>query len=175
MLCSTLLAVVLFQALAAPDDPLTGVWEGRGKGDNPLIPPEGFGFTLVLEARGEDEALATLSMENASAKPAEAEFDADTGELEFRCDLLGILVDVELAVDGETIAGKATGLGMSVELAGKRTSRELPAKPAASPASGSVDLTTLTAADWRADLAFLAENLPKKHVNAFHTLSRADW
>jgi len=175
MMLAALLPLLVVPALARAGDPLTGVWEGRGKGANPMIPPEGFGFTLVLEARGEDEALATLTMENASAKPAEAEFDADTGELDFRCDLLGILVDVELVVDGEELTGKATGLGMSVDLAGKRTSRELPAKPAASPASGSVDLTTLTAADWRADLAFLAENLPKKHVNAFHTLSRADW
>src|SRR5262249_23593295 len=30
---------------------------------------------------------------------------------------------------------------------------------------------TLTAADWRADLAFLVSELPKRHKNAYHTIS----
>jgi len=170
-----MLTSLLLSALATLDDPLTGVWEGRGKGDNPMIPPEGFAFTLVLEARGEDEALASLSMEGASAKPAEASFDAESGELEFRCDLMGILVDVELVLSGDELAGKASGLGMTVELTGKRTSRELPAQETASRAPAPVDLTTLSSAAWREDLAFLAETLPRKHANAFHTLAREDW
>jgi hypothetical protein len=167
------LLVALGLPLAGQDDPLTGVWEGRGKGTNPMIPPEGFAFTLFLEKRGEDGALATITMEGVTAKPAEAEFDAETGELAFRCDLLGILVDVELVLEAEEVTGKASGLGMAVELTGKRTSRDivrvitLPIVPA--------DLTTLTSEAWREDLAFLAENLPKNHANAFHTLTRADW
>lgn len=175
MLLALLLALRLGQDLARQDDPLTGVWEGRGKGDNPMIPPEGFGFTLVLEARGEDEALATITMEEATSKPAEASFDADSGELSFRCDLMGLLVDVELVVAADELAGKASGLGMTVDLAGKRTSRELPAKTVATGARAPVDLTTLTSADWREDLAFLAENLTKKHANAFHAITREDW
>lgn len=159
VLHALVLTVLLVPALAPPDDPLTGVWEGRGKGDNPMIPPEGFGFSLVLEARGEDEALATITMEDATAKPAEASFDVDSGELSFRCDLMGLLVDVELVLAGEELAGKASGLGMTVELAGKRTAREVPAQEPASAARAPVDLTTLTSADWREDLAFLAENL----------------
>lgn len=32
--------------------------------------------------------------------------------------------------------------------------------------------TTLDAAQWRTDLKFLAENLPQKHVNAFHAITK---
>ena len=169
------LLLVLGASPAPQEDALTGVWEGRGKGANPMIPPEGFAFTLVLEARGEDEAVASLSMGEASAKPAEAEFDAETGELAFRCDLMGILVDVELVLEDDELSGTAGGLGMTVELTGKRTSRELPAKEEEVAAHASVDLTTLSGDDWRADLAYLAETLPKKHANAFHTITRENW
>jgi hypothetical protein len=170
-----LLTLLALQVSTPPrGDALTGVWEGRGKGNNPVIPPEGFAFTLVLEARGEDEALATMSMENATAKPAEAEYDAETGELDFRCDLMGIMVDVELVLAGDQLTGTAGGLGMTVELTGKRTSRELPKKESGA-APKNLDLATLSGDDWRADLAFLAENLPKQHANAFHAITREEW
>ena len=41
------------------------------------------------------------------------------------------------------------------------------AQPTAAPAQ-----TALTAAEWREDLHFLAENLPKTHKNLFHTMTR---
>ncbi len=158
------------------DDLLTGVWEGRGKGENALIPPEGFAFTLVLEGRGEDGALATLTMEGVpSTQPVQADFDPESGELAFRCDLIGIQLDVELVVEGEELTGTAGGLGVTVELAGKRTSRALPAREAPGAPRAPVDLTALGPEAWGEDLAFLAENLPRRHVNAFHTLSREEW
>lgn len=176
---------LLFILLAAPtparssapqDEPLTGIWEGRGKGSAPMIPPEGFGFSLRLEAKGDDEALATLTMEGVpSTAPVTASFDADNGELVFRCDLLGILVDLELELAGEELSGTAAGLGITVELTGTRTSRTLPALAPPSAPRVRVDLTTLGAEAWREDLAFLAEALPKQHKNAFHTLTKEEW
>ena len=173
LLATLLLASGLQEARPLQGDPLTGVWEGRGKGENKIIPPEGFAFSLVLEARGEDEAIATLTMDQAFAKPVEASFDPEYGELSFRCNLLGILVDVELLVKGEELTGKAAGLGMEVELAGKRTSHTLPAPP--EPEAPAVDLTTLGPEAWREDLAFLAATLPAKHANAFHAIAREEW
>ena len=164
---------------AAPGDPLTGVWKGRCTGNNPVIPPEGVPFTLVLESRGEDEAVATLAIDGlANSKPAEAEFDAESGELSFRCELagMGILVDVEGIVAKEEFSGKATGLGVSAEMSAKRTSLELPKADApAGPGRPVVDLATLSPDAWREDLRFLAENLPKVHVDAFHAIKREDW
>lgn len=44
------------------------------------------------------------------------------------------------------------------------------AQPAAAPAQGG-----LTATEWREDLRFLAENLPKTHKNLFHTMTRDEF
>ena len=111
LVAALLLVSVLQEARPIQDDPLTGLWEGRGKGENKIIPPEGFPFTLVLEARGEDEALATLTMGEAFAKPVEASYDPEDGELTFRCDLLGIVVDAELNLKDEQLTGTASGPG----------------------------------------------------------------
>ena len=176
LLGALLLASALAQAgRELQDDPVTGVWEGRGKGTFAIIPPEGFGFTLVLEARGEDAAVATLTMENAFAQPVEASFDPEYGDLRFRCDLLGIGVEVELVLEGEELSGTAAGLGMEVELAGRRTTRTLPAAPAIEPVRAPVDLTSLSPDAWREDLAFLAKTLPERHANAFHVIAREEW
>ncbi len=177
---SVWLALAFLLPAAAPraQEALTGIWQGRGKGSAPTIPPEGVLFSLRLEARGADEALATLTMEGVPpAAPVAASFDPDSGELEFRCDLLGIQVDFEAVIAGEELTGTASGLGLSVELTGKRTTRELPALAPPPPTTprARVDLATLDAAAWRADLAFLATELPLRHKNAFHALTRADW
>jgi hypothetical protein len=171
----SLAALALAFLPALQSDPLIGLWEGRATGNSPMVPPEGIAFSLRLEPRGTDEVLATLTMEGVpSAAPAKASFDADNDELAFRCDLSGVLVDVALELDGDEFTGQATGLGVTVTLKGKRTSRDLPA-PAAALARARVELTTLDAAAWRADLAFLAEELPRRHANAYHTLGEAGW
>jgi hypothetical protein len=41
------------------------------------------------------------------------------------------------------------------------------------PAAPQVDLTALSADQWRADLRYLAEQMPKVHVNLFHTMTPA--
>lgn len=172
------LALLLSGAGPSAQEALTGIWQGRGRGDPPTIPPEGLLFSLRLEGRGADEALASLTMEGLPpTEPVEASFDPESGELEFRCELMGIQVDFVAVIEGEGLTGKASGLGLSVELTGARTSRELPPlappTPAAPPAP--VDLTRLDAAAWREDLAFLATELPLRHKAAFHTLTREEW
>jgi len=171
-----LLAVLSTVPARAGDDPITGVWQGTGKGKSELVPPEGVPFTVVLERKGEDAARVTLTIEGMNAcPPVEAEYDADGGAIECRCDLMGILVDLELALVGEELTGKASGLGVAIDLTGKRTSKTLPAPAAPAAGDAPVDLSALTSADWRADLAFLAEELPKKHKNAYHALSAEEW
>jgi len=179
------LAALLVLSLPSPSDalavacgdPLTGIWEGRGQGAAP-VPPEGFAFSLRLEQKGDDEALATLTMEDQTTDAVPAEYDADSGELTFRCNLTGVVVDLELVLAGEELSGKASGLGMSITLSGKRTSRELPAlapKPAPAAPRAPVDLATLGPDAWRADLAFLATELPRCHANAYHALTKEQW
>jgi hypothetical protein len=178
LLALTLLVPIVRARPALQGDALTGIWRGRGTGNAPTVPPEGVQFSLRLEARGTDEALATLTLEGLPpAAPVEASFDAESGELEFRCDLIGIQLDFEAVIAGEELTGKASGLGMSVELTGKRTTRELPSLEVPKPAAPRVrvDLATLDAAAWREDLAFLAAELPLRHKNAFHALTREEW
>lgn len=43
------------------------------------------------------------------------------------------------------------------------------------PAQDPVPFGQLTPADWRTDLQHLAEQLPARHKNAFHSISREDW
>lgn len=158
------------------DDALTGIWEGRATGSSSIIPAEGIAFSLRLEARAEEQPLATFTMEGVpSTAPVEASYDVDNGEVVFRCNLTGVLIDIELELDGEELSGKATGLGITAALSGKRTTRELPvlAQPAAPRAP--VDLDTLGPEAWREDLAYLAEAMPRLHANAFHTLSKEEW
>jgi hypothetical protein len=121
------LALALLLAVPqAGDDPLTGTWEGRGTGTSEMIPPEGFAFTLALETQGPEAARATLTIEGLpTTRAAEAEFDPDTDELSFTCDLSGIRVALELELDGEELAGTATGLGLEAQLRARRTSRTL--------------------------------------------------
>jgi hypothetical protein len=42
-------------------------------------------------------------------------------------------------------------------------------------ASRPVDLSTLSASQWRADLSFLARELPRRHANAFHNIRSQDF
>jgi hypothetical protein len=168
-------ALAVLSAPGAREDPLTGVWEGRGSGDHELIPAEGFAFRLVLESLGPYEARVVLTMQEVTTDPAEAEFDPDTGELLATCNLSGLRLDLELVIDGETLSGTATGLGISTELEGRRTSLTLPEPEELEQPRAPVDLTTLTADDWRADLRTLAVELPARHADAFHTVPREEW
>jgi hypothetical protein len=176
-----LLAILLALAWGTPGttpqgDPLTGVWEGRGTGASDLIPPEGFSFVLVLESLDTFEARATLTMEGVPpTAPAEAEFDPDTGELTATCNLSGVRLVLELIIDGETLTGTASGLGLRAELEGKRTSLSLPEPARVEGRSSPADLTALSSADWQQDLAFLAREIPARHANAFHSITREDW
>jgi hypothetical protein len=174
---TALLALAILVAQPhAQEDRLTGLWEGHGKADSAIVPPEGFGFMLALEAKGADEALATVTMQGLDAtKPVEAMFDAETGELTFDCDLLGIRVELELVVADDAFTGMARGLGVVATLTGKRISRTKPPGPVSEARRAPVDLRTLTADDWREDVNFLVANLRAKHANVLHTLSEAEW
>lgn len=176
------LALLLaFQGEDAAPHPLTGVWEGTGSGDSELLPAGEFPFRLVLEGRSEDEAAAWLTLGEAAAERAEVEFDPDTGDLWFRALLMGITLDAELVVEGETVTGTVRGLGVTVDLDGRRSSRELPdlaargVVPRETVPRETVPLAAMTVADWRTDLAFLADALAQRHPGAFEHLTRAEW
>jgi len=154
-------------------DPLTGGWKGTSQGEHPEIPPEGLGLTLYLEHVDEREARVRMEVDGGLVAEAEADFDDEQGWLSFRTNLMGIQVDVEAQVEGDTLAGDIAALGLALKLSARRVALELPRfDPPPVPVA---DPATLSSEDWIEDLHVLLRELPLRHANAFHALSEAEW
>ena len=157
-----IIAAVLFWGGAAeagacaPADP-SGRYEGSIK-----IPDET--LQVTLNVRCQDGAYAVRFFTN------QQDFDATDaamvdGALVIKFRSWGRPAVARLTVKGETLSGDAEIEGVKIPFALVR----------AGPAWTRKDWTPrldLTADQWRADLAFLARELPKVHANAFATLSR---
>jgi len=158
------------------DDPLTGVWEGKITGDLEEIPAGGLPVTFVIERVDEFGAIVRLSFEEGRMQGlAEADFDPVDGLLEFQVDLMGILVDVEATVADGVLEGEAAGLGHAAAVRAERVSREVPAELEAPAPVPVADPFALSTEDWVFDLHALNGELPARHVNAFHAVSKEDW
>jgi hypothetical protein len=72
---------------------------------------------------------------------------------------------ITATLDGDALAGSFAGFGATARLALRRTG---PFRP---PAVAKPSLA-LSADDWRSDLRFLATELPARHKNAFHRVTR---
>src|SRR5262245_27129810 len=65
--------------------------------------------------------------------------------------------------------------GPVVSSSGAQAQSVPPAKHQAPSAPESPKLSHLSAADWQADLRYFATEIPKRHKNAFHHVSRAEF
>lgn len=176
---NVLVAVLCILALAPVPvaqtslDELTGVWKGRVSGDTPLLPAEGADFRLILRPLA-DAVQAELVIADNPIAPARASFDATEKVLEFRTSMMGIGMVFSATVAGEAFEGTVKGLALSVDVVGERITREVPPLEDDGPRE-TVDLTTLSLADWLEDLGTLQRRLPALHVDPFHTVSADEW
>lgn len=86
---------------------------------------------------------------------------------------LALTLDTGAALGSIELRPTPTGFAGQFELAGGRGPVELTRTGEAEPPSAFQPRLDLTAAQWREDLRFLAEELPKRHANAFSTTPRA--
>ena len=139
-----------------PADP-TGRYEGSVK-----IPGEA--LQVTLNVRCQDGTYAVHFLTN------QQDFDATDagvvdGDLVIKFRSWGRPAVARLTVKGETLSGDTEIEGVKIPFALVR------AGPAWTPKDWTPGLD-LTANQWRADVAFLARELPKVHANAFATLPR---
>jgi hypothetical protein len=145
-------------ATCGPGD-VTGLFNGIGK------PPGGTTIDVTLNLLCVDNAYAAqlfTSMGDFEVKEARSQ----GGHVDVDFDSGASLGTLHLTSKGNTLDG-------IVELAGDHGTIAL--KKAGSPLGREAmkPNMNLTAAEWRADLHFLAAELPKRHANAFFLISRA--
>ena len=78
-------------------------------------------------------------------------------------------VTVDVAFDSGSLHGNFVAGSDSGPVEMRRTGDALPSAPKAQPAA---DRMSLSKEQWHQDLGFLARELPNRHVNAFHFISR---
>ncbi len=102
------------------DDGLTGKWEGTVSG--PDMPPGGLPFTMELTL-GEDGSTVTGSLQSmmGGASVEGGSFDKASGALRFTMNIESTSVSFDLQVKGESISGKATAEGQSMNISASRT------------------------------------------------------
>ncbi|HYX69321.1 MAG TPA: hypothetical protein VE825_09325, partial [Terriglobales bacterium] len=76
------------------------------------------------------------------------------------------------AVGAIELRGAAASLAGSFRLSDDTGPMELHRVAAAKPTTATQTVMNLTAAQWREDLQYFARELPKRHANAFHHISR---
>jgi hypothetical protein len=140
---------------------VTGLFRGTGK------PPGGATIDVTLNLLCADNAysaqlftsMGDFNVKEARSRESRVDVDFDSGAS------LGTL----------HLTSKGTRLEGSVDLGGDRGTIFLKkAGPPMGPDAMKPDMT-LTPAQWRADLHFLATELPKRHANAFFLISRSDF
>ncbi len=107
----------------APDDGLSGVWEGRITGGDP-IPPGGMDIsvTVILDASGGVSGSVWTPLGPGSI--TDGSFDSSSGALTFTADFgPGGVVEFKCAVQGDALSGTATvaGMGMVADVSASRT------------------------------------------------------
>lgn len=157
------IAVVLWwlagqTAVLAADCAASGRYEGQSK-----MPDQTFDVSLNLYcAAGKFSAQLFTSEGEFAVKTVTVA--ADRVQIQF--DSGASLGSVEMARHGLSLAGV-------VSIAGESGTVVLARLADADPPGRNQPRLDLSPAEWHADLAFFARELPRRHANAFYTLSRA--
>lgn len=110
----------------APDDGLSGVWEGMMTGPDP-VPPGGMPFTLSLTLSGDGDVDGAITTPLGAGAISSGSFNSDSGELnliiQFEGD--GPSVEIRARISGDSMTGTATAdaMGVTADLSGTRTSK----------------------------------------------------
>jgi tricorn protease len=105
---------------AAPDDGVTGTWEGRLTGDEP-IPAGGVSFTLTLRMREDGSVKGTFTTDEYVGK-LDGSYDKEAGRVTamMSSDTFPP-VNVIITISGESLSASISAEGFNAEFSGDRT------------------------------------------------------
>jgi tricorn protease-like protein/C-terminal processing protease CtpA/Prc len=108
------------QPAAAVDDGVSGTWDCKATGPEPL-PPEGLPFTLKLNLHKDNTVSGTMSSALHNGSFSNGKWDAGSKTLTFSIDVEDAKVQFTITLDGTTLKGTAAVGNQNFALSGKRT------------------------------------------------------
>lgn len=109
------------KAAAPADDGLSGTWDCKAMGPEPL-PPEGLGFTLKLNLHKDNTVTGEMSSPLHTGPINNGKWDAGSKTLTFSLAVGDGVVDFTLTIDNGSLKGSATINNQNYTMTGKRTS-----------------------------------------------------
>lgn len=154
-------------------DPVAGVWKGWARGDGTFVSAHGYPATLLLERDAQGALAGRVTVQGMEMVRTKLTVDDEGTPLKLSGLIWNMPLMGELALEGERMRGKLTGLGVFMDLELERWSTEVLEAPGE--VSAVADLARLSLEEWLEDLEFLHDYLPQVHADAFHAISREQW